>query len=345
MTVTTSHARPFHEVVGPIVRAIESSRCPLITSHVRLDGDALGAELGLTHILKARGVAPHIVNDGEIPQIYRFIPGADHIGTSPQALRGDYDLAILLDGPTWERTGGICDELPSRLTRIIIDHHLPVGSPNELAWADTTFSSVGEMLFRLAREAGWAIPPEAATCLYVAIVTDTGRFTFSNTTPGTLCAAAELMELGADHGLITKSLYQSETESIMKLRAEIMQRTMRHAGGRIAVSSITCDMLRNHGVDPIDTQEMADIPRCIEGVSVGVLLREMTGDNQIKISLRSQDNINIEPVARKLGGGGHKEAAGCKVPGDLATVERMILTELTDHLDSIAPQGGETRPR
>ena len=254
-------------------------------------------------------------------------------------------MAILLDGPTWERAGGISNALPSHLTRIIIDHHLPIGSSNELTWVDTTFSSAGEMVVRLAREADWAIPSEAATCLYVAILTDTGRFTFSNTTPATLSVAADLMQLGANHALITRSLYQSETEPIMKLRAEIMQRIRRHANGRIAVSSITCDMLRNHGVDPIDTQEMADIPRSIAGVSVGVLLREMPGDNQIKISLRSKDNLNIEPVARKLGGGGHKEAAGCKVAGDLATVERMILAELSDHLDSIAPQGRETGPK
>jgi len=315
---------------------IELSRRPLIFSHVRLDGDAIGSELALRAMLQERGALPHAVNDGAIPKIYRFLPGVPEVGTSAKDLRDDYDLAICLDMASRERGGDVAKALDKDLPIVRIDHHLSYEPPGENDWTDTSFSSVGEMLCVLARAANWTISRDAAACLYVAIVTDTGRFTFPNTTPATFRAAAELLELGADHAAISEQLYQQEDPKLAALRADAVAGMTRHAGGRIAVMRVTRRMFERRGVNPIDAQNMADIPRSQAGVLVGVLLMEMAGRPEMKVSLRSAKGVDIEPVARRFDGGGHRQAAGCQIAGDLDAVERLVVAEATK---TLPPEG------
>lgn len=310
-----------------IIRRINASQRPLLVSHVRMDGDAIGAELGLLHILRGRGKRPHAVNDGPIPQIYRFLPGDEEVGVSPDALRDDYDLVIVLDTPTWARIGRIGEHLRKGLDSISIDHHPQVESFASAAWVDASFSSVGEMVYRLACEAGWPVPPEAATALYTALVTDTGRFRFPNTTPASLRAAADLIEAGAQHVYVCDQVYDECSPNVLALQADVVGTLRLYAEGRIAVMFLSREMMARHEVDPIDTQEFADYPRSVRGTRVGLLLREMR-DGRVKVSLRSRSGVNIEPVARKFGGGGHKEASGCEVEGTLESVSERVVAEV-----------------
>jgi phosphoesterase RecJ-like protein len=324
--MTPLHAAPAHgEDALRVLKRIESARRPVIVSHVRLDGDALGSELGLWHLLRGRGVAAEMVNDSAIPQIYRWLPGVESVGLSPAALRGEYDLAVLLDTPSWTRAKAVRNALPKDQPTASIDHHLRVDRTGDAEWIDTSRSSVGEMVYALARAGAWSISPEAATSLYVALMTDTGRFTFPNTTAETLRVAADLVQLGAEHVRAADRVYQETSFGVLKLRAEALANLTLHAGGRIAVMRITDEMLRRNEVDPIDTQEMADYPRSAAGVQIGVLLREMKDEGKIKVSLRARKGVNIEPAARALGGGGHKEAAGAEPPGHMAGVEARTL--------------------
>jgi phosphoesterase RecJ-like protein len=141
-------------------------------------------------------------------------------------------------------------------------------------------------------------------------------------------AAADLVDLGAQHVLAAEKIYQENSRALVALRAEALRTLTLYADGRIAVMRLTLDMFARTGVDPIDTQDFADEPRSVRGVRVGVLLREMGPPAQIKISLRAHAGVNIEPVARKLGGGGHRQAAGCEVPGNMAEVEKTVVAEL-----------------
>ena len=325
-------SRIFPDIAAQILERIESARRPLLLSHVRLDGDALGAELALAHILKARGLKPHVVNDSPIPQIYKFLPGAGEVATSTAELRSDYDLAIALDLPSWSRADALRKALPRNLPIVSIDHHPPIERIGDLDWVDTGKSSVGEMIYLLAVAGRWVISPEAATCLYVAILTDTGRFTFPNTTAKALHAAADLVQLGAQHILAAEKIYQETSLSLLALRTEALQNLRLHAGGKIAVMRVTEDMMTRAGVDPIDTQEMPDYPRSISGVVVGILLREMQGSGKVKVSLRSRHGVDIEPIARKLGGGGHHEAAGYETVGGMEAVEKKVVGEITQLL-------------
>jgi hypothetical protein len=193
MNLGRSPQSPLPAKALEVQRRIAACRRPLLVAHVRLDGDALGSELGLAHILRARGQDPHVVNDSTVPEIYQFLPGADEAGTSAADLRGDYDLVIALDLPSWSRAKAIRERLPPTLQVAGIDHHPPIESLGDSDWVDPSFSSVGEMVYLLASSARWKIPPDAATCLYAAILTDTGRFAFSNTTASSLRAAADLV--------------------------------------------------------------------------------------------------------------------------------------------------------
>jgi phosphoesterase RecJ-like protein len=315
-----------------VQRRVAACRRPLLVAHIRLDGDALGSELGLAHILRARGQDPHIVNDSAIPEAYRFLPGVNEAGTSAADLRGDYDLVIALDLPSWSRAKAIRERLPANLPAVAMDHHPPVERLSDTAWVDPSCSSVGEMVYRLASSAGWAIPADAATCLYVAILTDTGRFAFSNTTAASLRAAADLVDHGAQHVLAAEKIYQENSPAFIALRGEALRSLRLYADGRIAVMRLTLDMLARTGVDPIDTHDLADEPRSVRGAQIGVLLREMGPPPEVKVSLRAHAGVNVEPVARKLGGGGHRQAAGCEVPGGMDEVERTIVAELTQLL-------------
>lgn len=315
-----------------VQRRVAACRRPLLVAHIRLDGDALGSELGLAHILRARGQDPHVVNDSAIPEAYRFLPGVGEVGTSAADLRKDYDLVIALDFASWSRAKAIRERLPAKLPAVALDHHPPVERLGDADWVDPSCSSVGEMVYRLASSAGWTIPPEAATCLYVAILTDTGRFAFSNTTASSLRAAADLVDLGAQHVLAAEKIYQETSPALVALRAEALRTLTLYANGRIAVMRLTLDMLARAGVDAIDTHDLADEPRSVRGAQVGVLLREMGPPAEVKVSLRAHSGVDIEPVARKLGGGGHHQAAGCEVPGGMDEVERTVVAELTQLL-------------
>ena len=337
MNHATEDAPHLPEPAQRVVSRIEASRRPLLTSHIRLDGDAIGAELGLAHILRARGAEPHVVNDGIVPEVYRFLPGAEGVATSPDALHDDYDLVIALDIPSRDRAGGIFERLPPEVPVVAVDHHPVTASISDTEWKDSTKSCIGEMVLEMAQAAGWRIPPEAAACLYAAILTDTGRFTYGNTTAAALRAAARLIELGADHVQIGEHIYQREPLRLLALRAEAMLGIRLHAEGRIAVMRLTREMFARHNVDPTDTADFAGIPRDLAGVVVGVLLREM--DDKVKVSLRSRSGVAIEPVARQFGGGGHRSAAGCEVSGQLDDVEKRVVAALSSSLGNHKSEG------
>lgn len=279
------------------------------------------------HILTGLGKQPHVVNDGTVPQIYKFLRGSELVGTSADALHDDYDLMVVLDTPTWDRIGRIGEHIPQKLDVVVIDHHPPVEEISPVCWVDPSFCAVGEMVYTMARGADWPISADAATALYTAIITDTGRFRFPNTSPNALRAAADLIESGTQHALVCEKIYDEWAPEVLALQSEVIASLTMHASGRIAVMTLTRDMMARHNVDPIDTQEFADYPRSIRGVRVGVLLREMR-DNRVKVSLRGRSGVNIEPVARRYGGGGHKEAAGCEVEGDLQWVADTITRDV-----------------
>ncbi|MBI2471843.1 MAG: bifunctional oligoribonuclease/PAP phosphatase NrnA [Planctomycetes bacterium] len=300
----------------------------LITTHVRADGDGIGSEVALYYVLRGMGKSVSIVNDSPIPQIYKFIVPSTGIYIHPELPKDHAEVVFTLDCPTLDRLGKVQGIVPKDALIINIDHHISNEHFGKINWVSEEMCATGEIVLHLLKEGNVEITPDIATALYVAIVTDTGRFTHSNTTPEALRMAAFLIERGAQHTEISKQVYNTNPYNLVNLNALALNTVNLHAGNRIATIWLTREMLVKTGINPIDTQEFADIPISIDGVTVGVLLREMTEPNWIKVSLRSRNGFNVNTIAGKFGGGGHKYAAGCEIQGTITEVQRLILEEL-----------------
>lgn len=300
----------------------------LVTTHVRADGDGIGSETALYYALTGMGKSVCIANDSPTPQMYKFIIPPEGVYLYPQSPKDCAEVVFTLDSPTLERLGKIQEIIPKDAKIINIDHHISNECFGVVNWVAEGMCATGEMVLTFLQEMDVDITPDIATALYVAIVTDTGRFTHSNTTPAALRAAAFLMERGARHEEISKNVYNTNSFNLIQLHAQVLNTVRLHSGNRIATIRMTKEMLEKANVNAIDTQEFSDIPVSIEGVTVGVLCRDMTKSNWVKVSLRSRNGFDVNAIARKFGGGGHKYAAGCEIEGNIAEVQQLILDEL-----------------
>ncbi|HHT9154015.1 MAG TPA: DHH family phosphoesterase, partial [Candidatus Hypogeohydataceae bacterium YC40] len=246
-----------------------------------------------------------------------------------------FDLVISVDTPTKERLGSVVQLFSDSIPIINIDHHLCNSNFGTVNWADTSKCSTGEMVYEFLTSAGWKITPRIAEVLYVAIVTDTGRFTNQNTTSETLRIAANLIDCGANPTEIGNHLYKANTYWQLQLAARATEGMKFFANNRIASIWLTREMLKEFHTPSIDTQDFPDIPVSIEGVSVGVLLRELGEPNKVKVSLRSRDGVDVNRVAQKFGGGGHERAAGCELQGTIQEVEGTIIKEIEKALEEV----------
>jgi len=304
----------------------------LITTHVRADGDAIGSEIALYHALKNMGKSVFIINDSPIPQSYKFVIPASGLYIHPQIPKEQPEVVFTLDCPTLERLGKVKEIIPKDAIIINIDHHISNINFGNINFVTEDMCSTGAILLSLFKDMNIKITPDIATALYVTIITDTGRFTHSNTTPDVFKAAAFLIEQGAKHLEISKYVYNTNPLNLVHLHAKVLNTLKLYHGNRIATIRITKEMLEKTNVSAIDTQELADIPISIDGVYVGVLFREMTEPNWVKISMRSRNGIDVNNVATKYGGGGHKYAAGCEIKGNIEDVQKLILNEIEKSL-------------
>lgn len=314
--------------VNDIHEAIKRHNKFLITAHIRVDGDAIGSEVALYHALRQMGKSVTIANNSFIPRIFEFITHNANVFIYPETPKENPEVVFVLDCPTMERLGKTQKIIPDNAIIINIDHHISSEYFGNINWVASDVCATGEIILSLLRAMGLEITPDIATALYVAIVTDTGRFLHSNTTPEALRAAAFLIEQGAKHSEISKHIYNANSFCQIRLQSMALDTLKLHMKNQVATLWLTNKMLEKTNVNALDTHEFADIPVSIDKVSVGVLLREMAQRNRIKVSLRSRNGYDVNAVAKRFGGGGHKYAAGCEVNGDIDVVQQLILDVL-----------------
>ncbi len=314
--------------VDNILGIVKRNQRFLLTTHIRADGDGIGSEVALYHALVGMGKTARIVNDSLVPHIYKFIVPASGMYVYPELPQERAEVVIALDSPTLERLGKIQEIIPENALIINIDHHISNECFGKINWVAESACATGEIVLTLLNEMKIAITPDIATALYVSIVTDTGRFTHSNTTPEALRAAAFLIEHGARHAEVSKNVYNMNPFNLTQLHAYVLNTIKLHASNLIATAWMTKEMLEKTHVNAIDTHEFADIPASIDGVTIGVFLREMTKPNWVKVSLRSRNGFDVNHIAKNFGGGGHKYAAGCEIQGNIAEAQQLILDEL-----------------
>ncbi len=283
----------------------------LLTSHANPDGDAIGSTVAAARLLRQLGKACTVWLRDPVPRLYRAMPGTDriHTGEEPPANYPEhFDAVLVMECPSPDRTG-LEEALATDLPLLNIDHHLGNELYGAVNWVDTAAPAVGEMVFRLARAMNLVFDRDVANALYLTLVTDTGGFRFSNTTAAAFDAAGELVREGASPETISKWLYESQPESVLRLVGEMLQTLELHGEGRIATAWTTREMARRADAQPGDSEGLIDYPRSIEGVEAVALFKQLD-DDHFKVSLRSRGDTNVERIARKLGGGGHRNAAG-----------------------------------
>ena len=296
-------------MLSQVVELIENKQSFGITTHIKPDGDGVGSSLGLCWLLRSLGKSAEVIVRGDIPIAYRSLPGADEI-RDVENIDKKYDAVFVIECSDLERPG--IDGLENELT-VNIDHHATSEHFGSINWIDPTASAVGEMIYNLCKAIGGRITREIAECVYMALVTDTGSFHFSNTTDRTLKVASELIKAGVRPAEISEAVYNNYPWSRIELMRQVLDTVERR--GEIATLRQTLKMREVAGAVDGDNNGFVNIPLAARDILAVVYMREV-GPETYRVSLRSKGDINVARVAEKFGGGGHRNAAGLKVEGN-----------------------------
>jgi phosphoesterase RecJ-like protein len=291
-----------------LARLVSESEAILVITHRNPDGDAIGSLLGFSRILHLLGKRPVTYCPDGVPKVLSFLDGVDRVVEKLDD-SSSFDLTVCLD---------TADEklfppgLPGRSrmgTLAIIDHHEIHGNVGEVVIRREA-SSVGEILFNLQKELIWPGDAKVAECLYTSIVADTGSFRYSNTTPDTHRAAAELVASGARAWLVATALFESFPVKRQRLLALVLDTLTLACDGAYGLLWCTPEMLRAAGAVKEDLDNMVNFARAVDTVEVAAMFRvEPEGD--VKVSFRSKGKFDVARLASRFGGGGHRNAAGC----------------------------------
>ena len=304
-----------------VLRQIERRDSFVLTSHARPDGDAIGSALACCQVLRAMGKQADVVLHDAVPRIYRPLPFADQV-VQANRLNGSYQAAIILECDSLLRTR--LEGLEDRFL-INIDHHASGRPFADVNWIDPHAVATAEMVFRLGREAGVPLSPEIATCLYTALMTDTGSFMFQGTNEHTFALARELTLAGADPAHCARNIYFAHSGAKMRLLGEALRNLNQE--GHLVWIWVTQEQMERCGAKEEDCEGLVNYALSIADAEVAVFFRELP-DGRFRVSLRSKGKVNVAKLAERFGGGGHECASGCAVNGPLQAAVSEIFSQL-----------------
>jgi phosphoesterase RecJ-like protein len=316
----------FESSIRALLEAFRSHPRFLVTSHARPDGDAIGSVLAMAEVLEQLGAKSRVVLLDEIPSIYRKLPGVEAIIQASDANQVEPDLSvpvIVLECDGIPRTG--LKGLEGRAL-INIDHHASGRDFGYVNWIDEGACAVAEMVYRIAVQAGVKITSSMATCLYTAILSDTGSFTYSSTSANTFAMVHDLAEHGANPSQIARDIYFSNPESKIRLLGAALSNLQ--TDGPLAWSWVTTNDMDRAGAGVEDCEGVVNYLISIAGVESAVFLRELPSVDQYRLSIRSKGKVDVARVAEVFGGGGHRSASGCTIDGPLPVATERILSQL-----------------
>lgn len=311
-----------------VARVIASGRRFLLPLHLAPDGDSVGSALGLALIIEGLGKEAVVCYERDpVPGLYAFLPGSDRV-VPLDRVEGDFSAALFLDMTDPGRAGEGTRRRVAGTTLVNVDHHPTNTGFGDVRYVDPEAPAVGEMLLEVAAELGVSPGQAVATCLYVAVLTDTGSFQYDNATPRAFRAAARLVEAGARPAEVARLVYETRSPAQMRLLQLALGTLEVEAGGRVAHMSLTREMLARAGAAAADADGFINYPRSLAGVEVAVLFREEE-DGTVKVGFRSR-HVDVGALAAALGGGGHARAAGCVLPGPLGAARELVLARVRD---------------
>ena len=325
---------------SPLTAFLRRHDRPLLMTHIRPDGDGLGAQLALADALKALGQQPRVFIASPLPPRYTFLDPTRTIiedFRKPLTPLEDRNAIVVLDTGTWNQLGDFAEYLKaSPLPRVVVDHHRTQDDLGGERYVDTNAEATGRMAFDIIEALGAPLSPAAANHLFLALAHDTGWFRHSNTTPATFALAERLTAAGANPTALYEKLYETSTLARFRLVGKALERLQARAGGRVAFTEVHLADYAATGAVPGDTEDLIDYPRGVEGVEIAILFIEQP-EGGTKVSFRSRA-ADISRLAESLGGGGHKLAAGARVNDTLPAVRDRVLAA-TEALLNPRPAG------
>ena len=317
-----------------ITKVLQENNNFLITSHINLDGDGIGSELALYFILKKLNKKAIILNQDRSPKIYDFLPGSDKVHyledncIDPKSI----DVVIALDCSNIKRIGKTYEIFKNIKTIINIDHHKSNENYGSLNYVDYSASSVGEIIYELIKSINIdLLDTKISTCLFAAIITDTGSFRYSNVSSKTFEAASHLTSRRIKPHLIANNIYNRNTYPGLKLLGEALLTLEINESNCISWLTITRKMLNDVKANDEEIEGIIDVVTTLDNVEIFILFRE-TKDDKIKISFRSKGNFDVNKFAGIFKGGGHPNAAGCLCPGKMDEIKEKILSRLFNEI-------------
>jgi len=330
----------------PFADLIAARQRYVLTTHMNPDGDGLGSEVALALYLTGLGKDVTVVNDGAVPFPFDFLSRLYPI----ELFRDEWarekvdsaDVAVILDTAVLSRLGRVGPLLARPgLEIVVVDHHLGEPQFNGLSFVSTAACAAGEMVYDFLRRQPDGLSAGIAEALYTALVTDTGSFRHSNTDSEAHAMAAHLISLGARPEPLHALIHQHRHAGRVRFQGAVWSRMELTEDGTVAWLEADRATMDSHAVDSTDTEGIVDFPRTLRGVEAVALFSE-TPDGKVKVSLRSTGRVNVERVASRFGGGGHRAAAGATVPGPLAAGRERVVEALREAVEESRVTDGAT---
>lgn len=324
--------KSYPKIIDRILEDLRDHRSVCIVGHIRPDGDCVGSQLGLALALKAEGKKVTVWNEDPIPDKYRFLD-PDGLFQRPKRAQ-KFDCVVATDCASFERLGTVGACVTNRKRLMNIDHHASNTRYADLNWVSPREPSSGELIYRLLKVAKWPITRQIADCLFTAVSTDTGSFQYPTTRPGTFHVGAELVTRGANLAKICDEVYQSYPLSRARLLRHVYSHFRLTHNNQIAYFWLKKADFARSGAESDETEGLIDHIRAIAPVEIACVFEEIEPE-LTRISLRSKtDKVNVNEIAAEFGGGGHKAAAGARIPGKPLSVQRKVIAAVKRALDA-----------
>ena len=314
------------KMIEQVLQLIDRSQTIFVAAHENPDGDAIGSTLALTVALREMGKDVVAYNHDQAPLEYAFLPGYDTVVNELDESQS-FDAGFVLDSGELTRAGGWIRERCQTLVNI--DHHPYSEDFGDIYYVDTEACATGVLIYRLLQAAGHQVSNDVATCIYTAILSDTGSFRYSNANPEAFHVAGEMVAAGVDPWSIASGLYESQEEGRLRLLSLALPTLRVSHCGLYASIAVTLDMYDATGAIENFTDRFINYPRSIRGVEVAIFFRQLKKDS-FKVGFRSMGKVDVGALARAMNGGGHHNAAGAIVEGSLESVQGWVYARVAE---------------
>lgn len=310
--------------IDQIYDEIQKANSIVILTHENPDGDAIGSSMAMYHAIKSLNKNVDIIIP-EYPRLFDIIPGTSEIKKESDK---KYDLAISIDAASEDRLKDWIKYFDEADKRIVIDHHSTNTMFGDINYVDLASPACAEIIYRLLKRYQIEITEEIAIGIMTGIITDTGGFQYSGVSKDTFEIAGDILERGIDLSRIYKKVFGTKTKSSFKLRQIALNRLELLADDKISFTYITKKDEEEVNAINGDYEGIVSEGRSIEGVEVSVFIRQVDGENRYKISLRSNNYVNVSDIAIMFGGGGHIRAAGATTTGTIEEIKEKVINEI-----------------